>query len=150
MNTSFEFFPPKTEKGKEKLNNLIKSLSHFSPEYFSVTFGAAGSTRKGTLETCVSVKNLGQNACPHLSGIGSSKSVIKEILNEFKGYGLTRIVALRGDLPSGVGGFGDFPLRPRLNKVYLKRNRGVSLLKLLPTLKFTLMPSQRTQTLKIF
>lgn len=123
MNTSFEFFPPKTEKGKENLINLIKRLSHFSPEYFSVTYGAAGSTRKGTLETCVSIKNLGQNTCPHLSGIGSSKSVIKEILNEFKGYGLTRVVALRGDLPSGMVGFGDFPYALDLIK-FIKREQG--------------------------
>ncbi len=122
MNTSFEFFPPKTEKGKENLINLIKRLSHFSPEYFSVTYGAAGSTRKGTLETCVSIKNLGQNTCPHLSGIGSSKSVIKEILNEFKGYGLTRVVALRGDLPSGIVGFGDFPYALDLIK-FIKREQ---------------------------
>jgi methylenetetrahydrofolate reductase (NADPH) len=122
MNTSFEFFPPKTEKGKENLINLIKRLSHFSPEYFSVTYGAAGSTRKGTLETCVSIKNLGQNTCPHLSGIGSSKSVIKEILNEYKGYGLTRVVALRGDLPSGIGGFGDFPYALDLIK-FIKREQ---------------------------
>ncbi|HIO04688.1 MAG TPA: methylenetetrahydrofolate reductase [NAD(P)H] [Gammaproteobacteria bacterium] len=122
MNTSFEFFPPKTEKGKENLINLIKRLSHFSPEYFSVTYGAAGSTRKGTLETCVSIKNLGQNTCPHLSGIGSSKSEIKEILNEFKGYGLTRVVALRGDLPSGFGGFGDFPYALDLIK-FIKREQ---------------------------
>ncbi|HIB75889.1 MAG TPA: methylenetetrahydrofolate reductase [NAD(P)H] [Gammaproteobacteria bacterium] len=122
MNTSFEFFPPKTEKGKENLINLIKRLSHFSPEYFSVTYGAAGSTRKGTLETCVSIKNLGQNTCPHLSGIGSSKSVIKEILNEYKGYGLTRVVALRGDLPSGFGGFGDFPYALDLIK-FIKREQ---------------------------
>jgi methylenetetrahydrofolate reductase (NADPH) len=122
MNTSFEFFPPKTEKGKENLINLIKRLSHFSPEYFSVTYGAAGSTRKGTLETCVSIKNLGQNTCPHLSGIGSSKSVIKEILNEFKGYGLTRVVALRGDLPSGFVGFGDFPYALDLIK-FIKREQ---------------------------
>ena len=122
MNTSFEFFPPKTEKGKENLINLIKRLSHFSPEYFSVTYGAAGSTRKGTLETCVSIKNLGQNTCPHLSGIGSSKSEIKEILNEFKGCGLTRVVALRGDLPSGIGRFGDFPYALDLIK-FIKREQ---------------------------
>ena len=71
MNTSFEYFPPKTDKGKENLVDLTKRLSHLSPEYFSVTYGAAGSTRKGTLDTCISIKNLGQKACPHLSGIGS-------------------------------------------------------------------------------
>ena len=94
MNTSFEYFPPKTDKGKENLVDLTKRLSHLSPEYFSVTYGAAGSTRKGTLDTCISIKKLGQKAYPHLSGIGSSKGVIKEILNEYKGHGLTKIVAL--------------------------------------------------------
>ena len=84
MNTSFEFFPPKTEKGKENLVALTKKLSRFSPEYFSVTFGAGGSTREGTLETCVSIKNIGQKACPHLSGIGAFRESISEVLDEYK------------------------------------------------------------------
>ena len=109
MNTSFEFFPPKTEKGKESLLKTAKKLSLFSPEYFSVTYGAGGSTREGTLKTCVAIKNIGQEACPHLSGIGASKTSIKEILNKYEENGLKRIVALRGDLPSGLGGLGDFP-----------------------------------------
>ena len=81
MNTSFEYFPPKTDKGKENLVDLTKRLSHLSPEYFSVTYGAAGSTRKGTLDTCISIKKLGQKAYPHLSGIGSSKSVILSLIH---------------------------------------------------------------------
>ena len=71
MNTSFEFFPPKTEKGKERIVDLTRKLSNFSPDYFSVTYGAGGSTREGTLETCVSIMSLGQKAYPHLSGIGA-------------------------------------------------------------------------------
>ena len=109
MNISFEFFPPKSILGEKKLESLIKKLSSFSPEYFSVTYGAGGSTGEGTLETCLSIQSLKQRARPHLSGIGSSKSVISEILDEYKENGFTRIVALRGDLPSGIGGFGDFP-----------------------------------------
>ena len=123
MNTSFEYFPPKTEKGKKKLVDLTKKLSNFSPEYFSVTYGAAASTREGTLDTCVSIKGVGQKACPHLSGIGSSKNLIAEILNEYKESGFTRIVALRGDLPSGIGGFGDFPYALDLIK-FIKEAQG--------------------------
>ena len=109
MNTSFEFFPPKTDLGKEKLLKITKKLSSFSPEYFSVTFGAGGSTREGTLETCILIKDTGAQACPHLSGIGASKELIKEILSQYRVNGFKKIVALRGDLPSGIGGFGDFP-----------------------------------------
>ena len=109
MNTSFEFFPPKTDLGKEKLLKITKKLSSFSPEYFSVTFGAGGSTREGTLETCILIKDTGAQACPHLSGIGASKELIKEILSQYRVNGFKKIVALRGDLPSGIGSFGDFP-----------------------------------------
>ena len=123
MNTSFEFFPPKTEKGKENLLKITKKLSAFSPEYFSVTYGAGGSTREGTVETCVAIKKIGQEARPHLSGIGASKTAIKEILNEYKKNGLKRIVALRGDLPSGLGGLGDFPYALDLIK-FIKKIEG--------------------------
>ena len=123
MNTSFEFFPPKTEKGKENLAGLTKKLSRFSPEYFSVTYGAGGSTREGTLETCVSIKNIGQKACPHLSGIGAFRESISEVLDEYKEHGLTRIVVLRGDLPSGIGGLGDFPFALDLIK-FIKQVEG--------------------------
>ena len=71
-NLSFEFFPPKTDKGKEKLKIITEKLKVFSPEYFSVTYGAGGSTREGTLETCNSIKEKNEEACPHISGIGLS------------------------------------------------------------------------------
>ncbi len=109
MNTSFEFFPPKSETGEKQLRDLATKLSSFSPEYFSVTYGAGGSTRQKTLETCLSIQKLGHQACPHLSGIGASKKSIENILNEYKSNGLKKIIALRGDLPSGIGGHGDFP-----------------------------------------
>ena len=108
-NLSFEFYPPKTEKGKEKLKITIEKLQIFSPEYFSVTYGAGGSTREGTLETCLFVKEKNEEACPHLSGIGATKELIREILCEYKANVMERIVVLRGDLPSGSVGYGDFP-----------------------------------------
>jgi methylenetetrahydrofolate reductase (NADPH) len=122
MNTSFEFFPPKTEKGKENLVDITRKLSNFLPEYFSVTYGAGGSTREGTLETCVSIMNLGQKAYPHLSGIGASKASVKEILSDYKEQALTRIVTLRGDLPSGIRGGGDFPYALDLIK-FIKKEK---------------------------
>ena len=108
-NLSFEFFPPKTDKGKEKLKAVIEKLKVFSPEYFSVTYGAGGSTRAGTLETCITIKEKNELACPHISGIGSSKKLITEMLDEYKANNMQRIVVLRGDLPSGSVGHGDFP-----------------------------------------
>ena len=127
MNASFEYFPPKTDKGKESLVDLTKKLSAFSPEYFSVTYGAAGSTREGTLEACTSIITLGQKACPHLSGIGASKTLIAEILNQYKEHGLTRLVVLRGDLPSGVGGIGDFPYALDLIKFIKRKEQNFSI-----------------------
>ena len=106
---SFEFFPPKTTQGKKKLKAIAKKFEFFSPEYFSVTFGAGGSTKQGTIEACISIASNSVEACPHLSGIGSSKEMIKQILNKYKSNGFKKIVALRGDLPSGIGGPGDFP-----------------------------------------
>ncbi|SVE33954.1 uncharacterized protein METZ01_LOCUS486808, partial [marine metagenome] len=105
-NLSFEFFPPKTDKGKEKLKAVIEKLKVFSPEYFSVTYGAGGSTRAGTLETCITIKEKNELACPHISGIGSSKKLITEMLDEYKANNMQRIVVLRGDLPSGSVGHG--------------------------------------------
>tara|TARA_B100001123_G_scaffold412000_1_gene508766 strand:- start:4525 stop:5352 length:828 start_codon:yes stop_codon:yes gene_type:complete len=122
MNKSFEFFPPKTKEGKESIVDLIRKLSIFSPEYFSVTSGAGGSTKEGTLETCLSIVSLGQKAYPHLVGIGASKASIEEILSEYKDQGLTNIVTLRGDLPSGTVGLGDFPYALDLIK-FIKKER---------------------------
>ena len=106
---SFEFFPPRTDQGKQTLTQVRKELSAIDPEYFSVTFGAGGSTQDATLETVLNIQqNDGIPAAPHLSCIGSEKSKIIELLDQYKTAGINRIVALRGDIPSGVRDIGDF------------------------------------------
>ncbi len=106
---SFEFFPPKSAEGKENLYETAAKLAQASPQFFSVTFGAGGSTREGTIET---VKNLqskvGIDFAPHLACIGASREEIIDILQIYKNLGVRRIVALRGDLPSGMGQSGEF------------------------------------------
>lgn len=106
---SFEFFPPQTSEGKKNLSYATAALSSQSPSFFSVTFGAGGSTRSGSLEI---VRKLKQESpvpvAPHLSCIGSSRSEIIELLQEYKALGLKRIVALRGDMPSGMGEVGQY------------------------------------------
>ncbi len=108
QNISCEFFPPKTVKGKEKLGNVINELKVIDPSYISVTFGAGGSTQEGTLETVLAVKSEGINAAPHLSCIGSSRENIRSILDQYKSNSIRRIVALRGDMPSGMREAGEF------------------------------------------
>jgi methylenetetrahydrofolate reductase (NADPH) len=108
QNFSIEFFPPKTPEGAEKLRATRAKLAELKPKYFSVTFGAGGSTQKGTLETVLEIKREGHEAAPHLSCIGSSRDSLRTILNEYKANGIRRLVALRGDLPSGYGAFGEF------------------------------------------
>lgn len=108
QNISCEFFPPKTDQGREKLTNTLNELKAIKPGYISVTFGAGGSTQAGTLETVLSVKEQGIDAAPHLSCIGSTKDNIRSILDEYKAHGVTRIVALRGDMPSGMRAMGEF------------------------------------------
>ncbi|HIM58187.1 MAG TPA: methylenetetrahydrofolate reductase [NAD(P)H] [Psychromonas hadalis] len=109
MKTSFEFFPPRTEKGKQTLAQVRRKLSTINPEYFSVTFGAGGTTQEATLETVLDIQvNDGIPAAPHLSCIDSEKSKIIEMLDQYKTAGINRIVALRGDIPSGVRDIGDF------------------------------------------
>jgi len=105
-NFSIEFFPPKTHDGVEKLRVARAKLAELRPRYFSVTFGAGGSTQKGTLETVLDIRAEGLDAAPHLSCIGSSRDSLREILNQYKSHGIRRIVALRGDLPSGYGSIG--------------------------------------------
>ena len=106
---SIEFFPPKTPEGAEKLR-LVKDrlVKEVKPSFFSVTFGAGGSTQEGTLRTVESIHQSGQEAAPHLSCVGSSKENIYELLRLYKEMGVRRIVALRGDLPSGMGQYGEF------------------------------------------
>lgn len=112
MNTnltlSFEFFPPKTPEGVEKLRATREKLAALKPKFFSVTFGAGGSTRDRTLETVLEIQQSGSEAAPHLSCIGSTQENIREILNTYKASGIRHMVALRGDLPSGMADPGEF------------------------------------------
>lgn len=105
---SFEFFPPKTPEGAEKLRVVRDKLAALKPKYFSVTFGAGGSTQQGTLETVLEIKRAGQEAAPHLSCIGSTRESIRAILENYKTHGINHIVALRGDMPSGMQSAGEF------------------------------------------
>jgi methylenetetrahydrofolate reductase (NADPH) len=105
---SFEFFPPKTEEGREKLLKVSQTLGQIDPAYFSVTFGAGGSTQQGTIDTVLDIKKQGFSAAPHLSCVGSTKENIREILANYKKHDVDRIVALRGDIPSGTLDIGEF------------------------------------------
>lgn len=103
-NFSIEFFPPKTLEGAEKLRVTRAKLAELHPKYFSVTFGAGGSTQKGTLDTVLEIRGEGHVAAPHLSCLGSSRESLRMILAQYKENGIKRLVALRGDAPSGYGG----------------------------------------------
>ncbi|MDX8379146.1 MAG: methylenetetrahydrofolate reductase [NAD(P)H] [Gallionella sp.] len=105
---SFEFFPPQTDEGVKKLSNARAQLAVLGPEFFSVTFGAGGSTRDRTLETVTQIKAEGFEAAPHLSCVGSTRENIRTILKTYQDAGIKRIVALRGDLPSGMATAGEF------------------------------------------
>lgn len=105
---SFELFPPQTPQGIEKLRLTRKELSQYKPKFFSVTFGAGGSTRERTLETVLEIQAEGYNVAPHLSCIGSTQQNIRTILDKYFQVGIRHIVALRGDLPSGMAQTGEF------------------------------------------
>jgi methylenetetrahydrofolate reductase (NADPH) len=105
---SFEFFPPKTPEGAEKLKVVRDQLGALNPKYFSVTFGAGGSTQQGTFETVVDIRQSGYRAAPHLSCIGSTRDSIRTILQSYRDADIRRIVALRGDMPSGMREAGEF------------------------------------------
>ncbi len=105
---SFEFFPPQTPEGTVKLAATRKQLAELRPEFFSVTFGAGGSTRDRTLETIRQINAEGHSAAPHLSCIGATRENIDTLLQAYKQMGIKRIVALRGDLPSGMAATGEF------------------------------------------
>src|ERR1700756_3255133 len=107
-NFSMEFFPPKTPEGVEKLRAARAKLAQLQPKYFSVTFGAGGSTQKGTMETILEIQGEGREAAPHLSCMGTSRDTLRELLQQYKSHGIRRIVALRGDMPSGFGFSGEF------------------------------------------
>src|ERR1700689_1797990 len=108
LELSFEFFPPKTVDGVEKLRATRAELLPLKPKFVSVTFGAGGSTQQGTLDTVLALASDGAQAAPHLSCVGSSRANIREILNRYRDHGIHHIVALRGDLPSGMGEIGEF------------------------------------------
>jgi methylenetetrahydrofolate reductase (NADPH) len=105
---SLEFFPPKTEEGVAKLATVRQELYALRPEFCSVTYGAGGSTQDGTLQTVQAILAEGHEAAPHFSCIGATRASIRDKLAQFKAAGIHRIVALRGDLPSGYGSFGEF------------------------------------------
>ncbi|MDP3817268.1 methylenetetrahydrofolate reductase [NAD(P)H] [Pseudomonas sp.] len=101
---SFEFFPTKTEAGHEKLMNVARQLAGYNPDFFSCTYGAGGSTRDRTLNTVLQLDGeIKVPAAPHLSCVGDSKAELRELLSLYQNAGIKRIVALRGDLPSGMG-----------------------------------------------
>ena len=105
---SIEFFPPTTAEGADKLRATRDKLAALKPSFFSVTYGAGGSTRERTFATVKEIAAAGHEAAPHLSCVGSSRDSIREILQEYADAGIRRIVALRGDLPSGAGAAGEF------------------------------------------
>lgn len=104
---SFEFFPPKTAEGKVKLRETWKELGKLKPRYFSCTYGAGGSTREGTLETVLEIRGAGFEAAPHISCVASSRADIRAQLEKYRSNGIRHIVALRGDLPSGLAASGE-------------------------------------------
>ncbi len=105
---SFEFYPPKTEEGVVSLQSVRNQLAALKPDFFSVTFGAGGSTRDKTLDTVIDIQSKGILAAPHLSCVGSTKDNIRTILKNYQDNGISKIVALRGDLPSGMLSAGEF------------------------------------------
>jgi methylenetetrahydrofolate reductase (NADPH) len=105
---SFEFFPPQTPEGMDKLRAAWRQLAQLKPAFFSCTFGAGGSTRDRTLETVLEMQAEGLPAAPHLSCIGSTRDNVRAVLARYKAAGIRRIVALRGDLPSGMADPGEF------------------------------------------
>jgi methylenetetrahydrofolate reductase (NADPH) len=104
---SFEFFPPKTPEGKDRLRATWRQLAGLKPRFFSVTFGAGGSTREGTLDTVLEIRAEGHEAAPHISCVASSRAEIAAQLERYRQHGIRHIVALRGDLPSGLASAGE-------------------------------------------
>ena len=105
---SFEFFPPNTPEGKDKLCAATEELAVLKPKFFSVTYGAGGSTRERTLDTVLDIRKMGYAAAPHISCVASTHTNIREWLQRYKDNGIKHLVALRGDLPSGLAAAGEF------------------------------------------
>lgn len=121
---SIEFFPPNTPVGSEKLKTVVQDLSVLNPEFFSVTYGAGGSTREKTLATVRDIAAAGFEAAPHLSCVGSTRDNIAEILATYRAQGIHRIVALRGDLPSGTAVAGEFRYASELVR-FIRETQGL-------------------------
>jgi len=105
---SLEFFPPKTPEGIAKLRAARRELAELRPAFCSVTFGAGGSTREGTLATVLEIRDEGMEGVPHLSCVGSTRDGVREVLAQYRAHGIRHLVALRGDLPSGSADVGEF------------------------------------------
>jgi methylenetetrahydrofolate reductase (NADPH) len=105
---SFEFFPPATAEGVARLRATREQLAQLGPKFFSVTFGAGGSTRDRTLAAVLEIQASGQRAAPHISCIGSTRESIRATLATYREHGIGHLVALRGDLPSGTADVGEF------------------------------------------
>jgi methylenetetrahydrofolate reductase (NADPH) len=105
---SLEFFPPRTPEGVEKLRAARRQLGQLKPAFCSVTFGAGGSTREGTLETVLEIRGEGVAAAPHISCIGSTRENVVAVLDQYRAHGIRHLVALRGDMPSGTVDAGEF------------------------------------------
>jgi methylenetetrahydrofolate reductase (NADPH) len=108
LELSIEFFPPQTSEGLDKLRATVSRLAVLQPVFFSVTYGAGGSTRERTLATVLEITAAGHAGAPHLSCVGSTRSGIRDLLTAFGQHGIDRVVALRGDLPSGMADAGEF------------------------------------------
>ena len=104
IHLSFEFFAAKTDEGKQKLKTTCSKLDKYSPEFYSVTYGAGGSTRDTTKDLVLSIQQEGYQAAPHLSFGGDSREEVLALVQSYKDAGINKLVALRGDLPSGIGG----------------------------------------------
>lgn len=120
---SFEFFPPKTPEGVEKLRNTRRQLAQFKPAFFSVTFGAGGTTQEGTLAAVREIQAEGFAAAPHLSCVGATRANVAELLQIYRHENIDRIVALRGDIPSGMVEFGEFRYANELVE-FIRREHG--------------------------
>ena len=120
---SFEFFPPNTPVGSDKLKTVVAELAAVQPEFFSVTYGAGGATRDKTLATVKDIAAMGHEAAPHLSCVGSTQESIREILATYRAQGIRRLVALRGDLPSGTAVAGEFRYAADLIE-FIRREQG--------------------------
>ena len=122
ISLSLEFFPPKTAETSSRLGETARALAAVSPEYVSVTYGAGGSTREGSLDTVRQMRGVFSDVAPHISCIGANAEQIETLLDGYLGMGIRRLIALRGDLPSGFGGAGEFAHASDLVRFIRKRH----------------------------